>query len=572
MNTKRPTAAWRRSPRRMSGMSIIEMMVWLMIVSVGSTVFMRDRADTAREARGKLIATSMAPYNQALYDYVQKYRDNIVYVQPITGVANPLAPTIAELQALQIFPSTYPLTIPTNGGNPIYSVARIPTGCVAAACDIAFQFTNSLPELDSSGKAAEGVLGTATRYLGSSAGYSSNVTPATIDFRGGFSLANPQGSTAGIIATYNTWSASGSANFVRVGDTRDPVLQGPFTAAGAATLNGGATINGGDLNVPSNNLNVNCFRVQGTTGRVGTNCLDPADMPSGWSGGVRTRDIAANGSVLAWDSTGPQPLSAMGTAGTSSPSVAKAAGMNYSMLTQSGVWATGVVVADRLVPYNKYNIGDACTDDGAIAQSNGAAGYVGCIGGAWRDLLTYGTEGSSCAQPGYFMKASDGTQLVCVGGGAAGSKLVRLDRMLHAASIGQDCSSAALGTTAYNIDVGNGTTFYATLICRQNPLGGSPKYMRLQDLTTNISFAGAVEVTNGTTVTKPSCPKLDATQTVIPVPQMAGKAYSSSDGGVNMLVSDNGASWTAILQNGAGAPLTGNPSARAVLQMYCYYP
>jgi len=552
----------------MLGMSLVEVMVWLLIIGAGSTMILRDRMQTLRDQRGQQIATTLAPYNQAIYDYVQKYRDQIVNLQPITGVANPLAPTITELKAIGILPATYPLTINTNGGSPLYQVARIPAGCVGNLCDISFQFTNSLPEVDSRGLASEGVLGYAARQLGSTAGYSSNLTPGTIDFRGGFSLPNPQGNVAGIFATYNTWSASGVANFVKIGDTRDPLLQGPLTVAGPATLNGGATVNGGDLNVPANNLKVNCFKVVGSTGQAGTNCFDPTDVPSGWGGGVRTWDVVAQGSILAADAA--KPWTAYAAAGFS-PSAGKLAGLNFSMVQRTSLASTGPAIVDRVIPFGQYTAGTVCSEPGAIAQSAAGPGYLACVNGAWSDLVTYGAEGDACSQPGYFKKGTDGTQLVCVGGGSGAMKFVRLDRMVTGGSAGQDCSGMALGATAYDVWTGTGTGGYTTLICRQNPNGGSPRYMRLQDLVTNVSYAGAVEVTNGSVVTKPSCP-VYGSQTPVAIAQMAPKTFSSPDGGVNMLVSDNGSTWTAIMTNGAGAALAGSPYATAVLQEFCYFP
>jgi len=554
----------------MCGMSLVEVMVWLAVLGVGSTMILHDRVQTLRDQRGQRIATSMAPYTQAIYDYVQKYRDLLVNAQPVAGVANPLAPTISELQTLGIFPATYPQTIPTNGGTPLYAVARIPTGCVGNLCDLGFQFTNSLPELNSDGLAAEGVLGYAARQIGATAGYSSNESPGTIEFRGGFTLPNPQGAVAGIISTFSTWSASGVSNFVKIGDTRDPNLQGPLTAAGAATLNGGATVNGGDLNVPTNNLNVNCFKVIGSTGKIGTNCLDPNDQPTGWGGGVRTLDVVATGGLMSWNSA--KPLSQAGTDGWS-PSVGQASGLDYTMINKGTVRSTGQLTADRVTPFGLYTPGTACADSGAIAQSKASPGYVGCINGTWVDLMTYGTEGAACSQSGAFMKASDGSQLVCVGGGTGAMKLVRFDTMIHGGSIGQDCSGVPLGTTAYDVGANASSAGgYPTLICRQNPNGGSPRYLRLHDLVTNISFAGAAEVTHGGVVAKPSCPVANASQTALAIPQMLGKSWSTSDGGTNIYAVDNGVSWTAILTNGAGATLSGNPNARAVMEMYCYYP
>ena len=95
--------------------------------------------------------------------------------------------------------------------------------------------------------------------------------------------------------------------------------------------------------------------------------------------------------------------------------------------------------------------------------------------------------------------------------------------------------------------------------------------MRLQDITSNLSFVESVEVTEGSQVGKPACTPA-ASMSSIPVIQIIPKSFSSSDGGFSFYV-ENAATppntWIVKLRNGAGTSLMGVPYA--VAQLMCYY-
>ena len=138
-----------------------------------------------------------------------------------------------------------------------------------------------------------------------------------------------------------------------------------------------------------------------------------------------------------------------------------------------------------------------------------------------------------------------------------------MSSMIAGATPGTTCASAG----ALGMDTANSN---AVVICRANPApGGGPlRWLRLEDITSNLSFVQSIEVTEGQTVLKPTCtPGLGMTS--LPLIQLIPKTFSSSDGGV-AFYADNGASWVIRMRNGAGAPLSGTPYA--VAQIYCYYP
>lgn len=100
--------------------------------------------------------------------------------------------------------------------------------------------------------------------------------------------------------------------------------------------------------------------------RLATNGLDPNDLPSGWSGGVRTNDLYASGTIAA--GTNKTAKAYMNSAGQ--------------------MYASGNIVSDALVSgaYLKANIivanGNTCSNTGAIARD--ATGRIlSCVFGRW---------------------------------------------------------------------------------------------------------------------------------------------------------------------------------------------
>jgi prepilin-type N-terminal cleavage/methylation domain-containing protein len=233
-----------RSKGLQKGFTLLELLV---VVSV-SALFYSGLAMSARYENRKLIGqrigTSYKPISQALQDYVQANKQTLVQGLPVTGVVNPMAPTINELRALNLYSVNYPLTIQSNGGTPIFRINRIPTGCAPAACDLEYFAGNSSPDLSADGTADEGVLSTAALTIGATAGYSKSVTPSVITGQGGWTFPNPNGAVGGIFGIYTTYSQSGNNAYVRIGDNRDPNLQGALTTVGAISTSSDATAAG----------------------------------------------------------------------------------------------------------------------------------------------------------------------------------------------------------------------------------------------------------------------------------------------------------------------------------------
>ena len=549
-----------------AGVTLIDMAIVVGVSALLAISYQLTIARTAKERFGEQIATTTQPYYEALKAYVRKYRTELQAGTPITGVINPYQPTVAELKTVNSLSVTYPDTFGRIGGSPVYRIERLPVGCVGATCDLGYLFTTSLPVKNADGGPAAAVLSYATGKVGGSAGYSAYDSPASITGIGGWTQPNPQGSVAGIFGVYSTWSASGEAAYLVVGDARDPGFTGGATISGGTTsvsqlgVTGSAVFNG--PTTVNNSLTVtnalavgNCFNVDGTTGKAGFNCLDKNSLPAGYAGGVVSIDVVASRNMLVSDNrtgfTGNNTNYALATANDGSG--------------QAALATSGRVSADRIVPRGSYTPGTACApaDEAGTARNALASGTVMCISGSWRAQTTYASAGGPCSPNGSRATSPTGEELMCLGG-----VYVSNADLFQTGVPGGACSTL----NAQGIDVANG---FGRLLCRRNlaTAGAILSWYRLADVTSQLQYAGSAEVRNGDVLTASSCPVASG-QSALQFVQIMPRTETSSDGGFSRVaVPLSATQWQIVMTNGAGQPLTSSSgTAVDVATIYCYYP
>lgn len=233
---------------RQAGFTLVELLIVVAVSALLATSLAMNARHENRKLYGQKVGNSYKPFMDALQAYVTKNKQTLLLSAQqgisVSGTAQPLAPTIAELKSLGLFSSSYAITLPSNGGTPLFKIELRPAGCSAATCELAYWVANNKPELGVDGLADEGVLAVAAKTFdahaegGATAGYSKSLTPAKITAsQGQFAeLTNPNGSVAGIFAVFNTSAPLGSSAFVELGDTRNTELNGALTVAGAGAF------------------------------------------------------------------------------------------------------------------------------------------------------------------------------------------------------------------------------------------------------------------------------------------------------------------------------------------------
>lgn len=546
-----------RRHRRTRGFALMELILAISISAVLAIWANQELANRSQETLARGGGTYLMTVAQAVERHVFLNFLDLSAGNPIAGTAVDLQPTLPELIALNRLRVGFPLGMPTRQAVRI-DITR--TACPGAGCQITSTVCTTTPITLGTGITRFDLAAAMLEEQNGRGGQARLNDGANI--RGAaLNVPNPMGNVEGIVCGSSFVDVGMFDSFVRIGDTRDPALAGPLTVAGATTLNGATTINN-TLNVTGattlNTLTFNSATVGpcisllgGAQGRAAFGCANPNDVPAGYTGGVRSADVVASGNVLASDN----------------PGAFTGANGNYALVTANNgagvaeIRTSGRAAADRLTPLGQFVSGSACAaaDEGSIARMQGGPGLVACTLGSWRVFAFQAAAGDACAPNGATARDASGRTLVCLAGA-----FQPLDDLFRTGTVNAACTIP--GVTA--VDTANNNE---TLICRINLAGGSARWMRLRDVTSHLVFVKSAEVAPDAVVAKPTCNGAPS-QIPVPVIQLIPKVWGSPDGGQAFFAVDNGGSWIVRLRNGSGGNLLGNPTAAAIVQLYCYFP
>jgi hypothetical protein len=134
----------------------------------------------------------------------------------------------------------------------------------------------------------------------------------------------------------------------------------------------------GDVNAGRDGLFGRNVRIGGS---VTTNGYNPANLPSGSPGGVRTWDVVASWGAYVMNADSSAPVTGMSRSGD-----------NFG----------------KLVTTNYSEVGSNCAEDGQIGRSNASGSMLWCQGGIWVDIksrmgkITWVSGNSGGCEPGYY--------------------------------------------------------------------------------------------------------------------------------------------------------------------------
>ncbi|KVD37046.1 hypothetical protein [Burkholderia ubonensis] len=194
----------------------------LLSLGIGASIAIAFATVGLWQKREELLSQQMAAQGDVLAEignsingkYLSIYYSNLVNGTAIPGVANEYAPTMAELEAINVIPAGYSTTS-VYGAPYVISLAKTPAGCVAPRCDIAgMVYIDGALTDPSTGRPL--TLDDGAAAIGGDGGYSDIVTPDIIAGPdGAWSLPNPKGNVAGVLAMRVGYGSSGWSAFVR---------------------------------------------------------------------------------------------------------------------------------------------------------------------------------------------------------------------------------------------------------------------------------------------------------------------------------------------------------------------
>ncbi|MGH8437263.1 MAG: hypothetical protein ACRERX_23010 [Pseudomonas sp.] len=240
--------------RQQGGFTMVELLVGATIVSAAAVSFNAGFKAWDQRQVAKSFGESLQPVVNAAFDFGRLNWQQLQKDTPVVaGFTNPRAPTIAELQAANVLPN-YVDGQNRIGANARVVLSRAPAGCAPVNCDVTINVYYDRPWLDDTGRPHIKAVAAAAGYIGGLGGYSTIAAPAVFSNTDGtWSTPNPIGQ-AGVLSAFGTLNTSGDAAFVRIGDIRNPNLQGALSVQGDVATAGNMAVTGnmtgnGDLSV-----------------------------------------------------------------------------------------------------------------------------------------------------------------------------------------------------------------------------------------------------------------------------------------------------------------------------------
>jgi hypothetical protein len=442
---------------RQRGNALIFALLGLLISALGAVGVLQGSRLQAKHEAGNGEATILdnlrGAANNAIFESMAliqngaAFSKNGVTIAPVAvGGELVWSPSVSQLVAMGYLPPGWTATTSTLNNAP-YLIAfnRVPAGCASAACNIEGHVVLQGPIRSGPAGSDGAVIGPILARIGADSGVSLPVDPTHIlGFGNTWSLDNPvPGQPAGVVAVRIGTASSAFGQFIRIGDTRDPNLQGNLTVAGNTLFGDGGTrsefrsalqVDGQPVELRNAGGNP-CVSLR-PDGVVDILCNGALSATTGVfsDGAGRTTTVAGTGLVTSGNvvADGGLATSAMTAFGASDPQalVVKAGDLfvrnptgttllrvaaNGDVSAGNDLVAAGAVQAQRLTLSASVSEGDACSPGQVAMMVTG--GLATCQGATFRATSRYARLGATCATAGLqAVDAATSDALVCRGG------------------------------------------------------------------------------------------------------------------------------------------------------------
>jgi prepilin-type N-terminal cleavage/methylation domain-containing protein len=253
-----------------SGFTLVELAIVTTIITISLSVGLWKMSQDAKIDKGYALADQLKTISGGVSSYITtNYGQLSAAVPVISGVVNPMRPTIAELKAGGYLNSAINITNIYGSGYGVF-LNKAPASCIPPACDVEGLVSITQPITHPSSSAIDTVvLGAASKRLGGDSAVS--YTAAIFSGAGGtWTMPNPL-TKAGLLAIRNGYNASGFAALYR----RDGSVPLTGNLAGGGmniddvnTINASGTVNAATVaatgNVTAGKMLINDVVVQDT--------------------------------------------------------------------------------------------------------------------------------------------------------------------------------------------------------------------------------------------------------------------------------------------------------------------
>lgn len=382
------------------GFTLIEVSIAIAVSMMLAAALLWPQVVRVRHQKAVAQGTQLATLSNIVATFMTRNYGNLVAGTAVAGVANPYAPTIAELQNWGL-PANF-LASNQYGGGYAVQITKLPAGCTPPDCDLTSLVYLTTPITNPlTGRIDGSSLGEAVEAMGDiaakDAGWSTIATPSMITGQGGmWSVSNPL-NVPGILGMRAGYGSSGMAQFMR----RDGTL--PATGAqdmGGQDVNNVRTLNSATI---ANSGNASFGGTLAVAGQTTTNGINN-------NGAVNTTTANVTNALTAGSATvnGPATVNGQLTAGNTTINGTATVNGPANVTGALGVGGAATLASTLTVSGNTVTNG---------LNNNGKLTNTGDVETGRLYLTTVVTAGGSCAgYTGYQAATSTGQIASCVNG------------------------------------------------------------------------------------------------------------------------------------------------------------